>query len=138
MMIYKLTFDDGKCFYTDDRHDMVDVINEKNKDDETFKKFKYSTIDGILYNRYKKYRGGIKSVEKFDAQTYYQQYIDTYIANLVENKAKANKTYSDGAIKRFKYHFITLLNAIEFEARNNGDTDEMVEHKIKTMGMIKV
>ena len=138
MMIYKLTFDDDKCFYTDNRFALVDVINEKNKDDKTFNPFKHSTIDGILYNRYKKHRGGIKSVEKFDAQTYYEEYINTYIADLVAKAQLRKKTYSDGSIKRFKYHFITLLNSIEFNARNNGDTDEMVKEKINTFGMIKV
>jgi len=138
MIIYKITFDDDKCFYTDNRNDLVVAINERNKHDDTFKKFKHSTIDGILYNNYKKHRGGVKSVEKFDAQTYYEEYINTYINNIIEKRAKSNKTYSDGAIKRFKYHFITLLNSIEFDARNNGDTDEMVKEKIETIGMIKV
>ncbi len=137
LIIYKITMNDDKCYYTDSREDLVSYVNNYYKDDATFKQYTISTINGILYNKYENARG-IKSIEKFDANEYYKNYLDIYINNLNEKAKAKNKTYSDGTIKRFKYHYITLLNTIEFEARNNGDNDDIVKQKINTIGLIKV
>ena len=69
---------------------------------------------------------------------YYKEYIDEYTEQLIKKAEKQNKTYSPAVIKRFKQHFITLLNSIEFDGRNNGETDDAIKSKINAMGLIKV
>ncbi len=90
-----------------------------------------------FYNKNKIIRG-VKSVERFDATEYYKDYLDEYTTQLINKAQKQNKTYSPAVIKRFQAHFITLLNAIEFDARNNGETDEAIKNKINAVGLIKV
>ena len=116
---------------------MVEVINEVNKDVADFKPYTINTINGILYNKNKVIRG-VKSVERFDATDYYKEYIDEYTNQLINKAQKQNKTYSPAVVKRFQAHFITLLNAIEFDARNNGETDDAIKNKINAVGLIKV
>jgi len=135
--IYKIIMNDDKCYYTDNRHNLVQVINEVNKNDDKFKPYNINTINGILYNKNKIIRG-VKSVERFDAMDYYKEYIDEYTEQLIKKAEKQNKTYSPAVIKRFKQHFITLLNSIEFDGRNNGETDDAIKSKINAMGLIKV
>tara|TARA_R110002096_G_scaffold191700_4_gene373191 strand:+ start:184 stop:603 length:420 start_codon:yes stop_codon:yes gene_type:complete len=135
--IYKIVMNDDKCYYTDNRHNLVQVINEVNKNDDKFKPYNINTINGILYNKNKIIRG-VKSVERFDAMDYYKEYIDEYTEQLIKKAEKQNKTYSPAVIKRFKQHFITLLNSIEFDGRNNGETDDAIKSKINAMGLIKV
>jgi len=135
--IYKIIMNDDKCYYTDDRNNLVEVINEVNKDVADFKPYTINTINGILYNKNKVIRG-VKSVERFDATDYYKEYIDEYTNQLINKAQKQNKTYSPAVIKRFQAHFITLLNAIEFDARNNGETDDAIKNKINAVGLIKV
>ena len=38
-IIFKITLDDDKIYYTADRNDVVNKINDFHKDDETFKKY---------------------------------------------------------------------------------------------------
>jgi hypothetical protein len=135
--IYKIIMNDDKCYYTDDRNNLVEVINEVNKDVVDFKPYTINTINGILYNKNKVIRG-VKSVERFDATDYYKEYIDEYTNQLINKAQKQNKTYSPAVVKRFQAHFITLLNAIEFDARNNGETDDAIKNKINAVGLIKV
>jgi len=135
--IYKIIMNDDKCYYTDDRNNLVEVINEVNKDVADFKPYTINTINGILYNKNKVIRG-VKSVERFDATDYYKEYIDEYTNQLINKAQKQNKTYSPAVVKRFQAHFITLLNAIEFDARNNGETDDAIKNKINAVGLIKV
>ena len=102
-----------------------------------YKIVKINTINGILYNQNKIIRG-VKSVERFNAIDYYDDYIKDYTEQLINKAQKQNKTYSPAVIKRFQAHFITLLNAIEFDARNNGETDDAIKTKINAVGLIKV
>jgi len=135
--IYKIIMNDDKCYYTDDRNNLVEVINDTNKDVEDFKPYTINTINGILYNKNKIIRG-VKSVERFDATEYYKDYLDEYTTQLINKAQKQNKTYSQAVIRRFQAHFIALLNAIEFDGRNNGETDEAIKCKINAVGLIKV
>lgn len=135
--IYKIIKNDDKCYYTDNRNNLVEVINDANKDNADFKPYTINTINGILYNQNKIIRG-VKSVERFNAIDYYDDYIKDYTEQLINKAQKQNKTYSPAVIKRFQAHFITLLNAIEFDARNNGETDDAIKNKINAVGLIKV
>ena len=137
LTIYKITFNVDKCYYTDSRENLVEAINEKNKTMDNYKPYKLGTINGIIYNKNKIMRG-CKTIEKFDAMEYYKDYLDIYINNLIESGTKQNKSYTDGTIKRFKYQFIQLLNAIELNARNDGETDDTIKHKINAIGLISV
>ena len=81
---------------------------------------------------------GCKAIEKFDAMDYYKEYLDIYINNLIESGTKQNKSYTEATLRRFKYQFIQLLNAIELTARNAGETDDTIKHKINAIGLISV
>ena len=70
LTIYKITFNDDKCYYTDSRENLVEAINEKNKTMDNYKPYKLGTINGIIYNKNKIMRG-CKTIEKFDAMEYY-------------------------------------------------------------------
>jgi len=137
LTIYKITFNDDECYYTDSRENLVEAVNEKNKTATNYKPYKLGTINGIIYNKNKIMRG-CKTIEKFDAMEYYKEYLDIYINNLVANGTKQNKSYTDSTIKRFKYQFIQLLNAIELNARNDGEDDAFIKHKINAIGLISV
>jgi len=137
LTIYKIILNDDKCYFTDNRKNLVQVINDANKDTENFKPYTLSTINGILYNKNKIIRG-VKSVERFNATDYYCDYVDTYTQQIIKNAEKQNKTYSPDTIKRFQYQFIKLLNAIEFNGRNSGESDEVIKNKINAIGLIKV
>ena len=137
LTIYKIILNDDKCYFTDNRKNLVQVINDANKDNENFKPYTISTINGILYNNNKIIRG-VKSVERFNATDYYCDYVDTYTQQIIKNAEKQNKTYSPDTIKRFQYQFIKLLNAIEFNGRNSGESDEVIKNKINAIGLIQV
>ena len=137
LTIYKITFNDGECYYTDSRENLVEAVNEKNKNTENYKPYKLGTINGIIYNKNKIMRG-CKEIEKFNAMDYYKDYLDIYINNMIESGTKQNKSYTDSTIKRFKYQFIQLLNAIELTARNDGEDDAFIKHKINAIGLISV
>jgi hypothetical protein len=64
--------------------------------------------------------------------------VDTYTQQIITNAEKQNKTYSPDTIKRFQYQFIKLLNAIEFNGRNSGESDEVIKNKINAIGLIQV
>tara|TARA_R110002153_G_scaffold179870_3_gene333317 strand:- start:91 stop:510 length:420 start_codon:yes stop_codon:yes gene_type:complete len=135
--IYKTILKDNTCYFTDNRHNLVEYINEANKDIDGFKPYTINTINGILYCNNKIGRGA-KSVEKFKAHDYYSDYINEYTDQLIKNAEKRNKTYRPAVISRFQAHFITLLNAIEFDGRNSGETDDIIKNKINALGLIRV
>ncbi len=137
LTIYKIIMNDDSCYFTDNRNNLVEVINNANKDVENYKPYTISTINGILYNGNKIIRG-VKSVERFNAIDYYNDYVNEYTEQLIKNAEKQNKHYSPSTIKRFQHQFITLLNAIEFNGRNSGESDEVIKNKINAIGLIKV
>tara|TARA_R110000803_G_scaffold65958_1_gene127234 strand:+ start:66 stop:470 length:405 start_codon:yes stop_codon:yes gene_type:complete len=130
--IYKIVHNDDTCYYTNDRRELIDTINNSNKDVDGFKEVNINTINGLLYNKSKQLRG-IKSIERFDGQEYYKQYIDKYVEWLMEQHE-----YSPHTIKRFKNQFIKFINSIEISSRNNGDGDDVIRHRISAVGMIAV
>ena len=135
--IYKITFNDDKCYYTDSRENLVEAVNEKNKTADNYKPYKIGTVNGIIYNKNKVLRG-CKTIEKFDAMEYYKEYLDIYINTLIANGTKQHKSYTEATLKRFKYQFVQLLNAIELNARNEGETDDTIKQKINAIGLISV
>ena len=67
-IIFKITLDDDKIYYTADRNDVVNKINDFHKDDETFKKYNINTINGVLYI----YTGGtwVAQTDPTDQETF--------------------------------------------------------------------
>jgi|TARA_R110000803_G_scaffold56474_2_gene113812 hypothetical protein len=130
--IYKIIKSDDTCYYTNDRRELIETINTANKDVDGFKAVNINTINGLLYNKSKQLRG-IKSIERYDGQEYYKEYIDKYVEWLMEQQE-----YSPHTIKRFKNHFLKFINSIEISSRNNGDGDDIIRDRITAVGMIKV
>ena len=69
--IYKLTKKNDDVYYTNNRHELVDVINKDNTEDDTFKPYNINTINGLLYNNNKQ-RRGVKALERFNGQDYFK------------------------------------------------------------------
>jgi hypothetical protein len=133
--IFKITFTDDTTYYTADRIDVVNKINDFHKDDDTFKKYTIGTINGVLYNSQKNVRG-VKNVERFNVRDFYKDYIDTYTEKI--NKNKNGKNYNEQSIKRLQNHFISFINMEILTAKNNGETDDNIKENIYKIAMLKV
>ena len=133
--IFKITFADDTTYYTADRIDVVNKINDFHKDDDTFKKYTIGTINGVLYNSQKNVRG-VKNVERFNVRDFYKDYIDTYTEKI--NKNKNGKNYNEQSIKRLQNHFISFINMEILTAKNNGETDDNIKENIYKIAMLKV
>jgi|TARA_R110002096_G_C14257415_1_gene694351 hypothetical protein len=130
--IYKLTKKNDDVYYTNNRHELVDVINKDNTEDDTFKPYNINTINGLLYNNNKQ-RRGVKALERFNGQEYFKEYLDDYANQLTEQK-----TYTHQTIRKFKQHFLSFLNEIEITSRNNGDDDAVIRQRINSVGLLKI
>ena len=133
--IFKITFTDDTTYYTADRIDVVNKINDFHKDDDAFKKYTIGTINGVLYNSQKNVRG-VKNVERFNVRDFYKDYIDTYTEKI--NKNKNGKNYNEQSIKRLQNHFISFINMEILTAKNNGETDDNIKENIYKIAMLKV
>ena len=131
--IFKIEFDDDKCYYTTSRTDVVNKINEFHKDDETFKQYTINTINGVLYNQNKKVRG-VKNVERFNVRDFYKEYIDTYTDKIHNNSN--GKIYNEHSIKRLQNHFIAFINMEILTAKNSGETDDNIKQHINKVAML--
>lgn len=132
-IIFKITLDDDKIYYTADRNDVVNKINDFHKDDETFKKYNINTINGVLYNRQKSWRG-VKNVERIAVRDFYKDYIDRYTEKI--NKTLINKNgkqYTDQSLKRLQNLFIIFINAEIIPRMNDGETDDNIKQHIFNM-----
>jgi hypothetical protein len=132
--LYKVVFPDKTQYYTNDRTDVIDAINNYHIDDEQFKPYNINTVNGILYNGNQKTRG-VESIERFQVADYFQEYKDRYTKSLLENAERFNKDYSHHSIKRFQNHFLSFINNIEITGRNNGDSDETIHKRILDVGL---
>ena len=136
-IIFKLTLDDDTIYYTADRNDVVNKINDYHKDDETFKRYNINTINGVLYNKQKNWRGGIKNVERIGVRDFYKDYIDKYTKKI--NKTLINKNgkeYNEQSIKRLQNHFINFINMEILPQLNNGETYDNIKPQIYKMTML--
>lgn len=132
--IFKITFTDDRVYYTADRTDVVDKINEYHKDDEKFKQYTIGTINGVLYNNQKKVRG-VKYVERFNVRDFYKEFIDRYTEKINQNKN--GKTYNEQSIKRLQNQFINFINMEILPAKNSGETDDTIKEHIYKVAMLK-
>jgi len=133
--IFKIRFDDDKCYYTTSRTDVVNKINEFHKDDETFKQYTINTINGVLYNQNKKVRG-VKNVERFNVRDFYKDYIDTYTEKINGSSFNDGKIYSEASIKRLQNQFIDFINMEILPQKNNGETDDNIKEHIYKVAML--
>ncbi len=132
--IFKITFTDDTIYYTADRNDVVNKINDFYKDDENFKPYTLGTINGVLYNNQKKVRG-VNNVERFNVRDFYKDFIDKYTDKIVKNKN--GKEYHEQSIKRLQNIFISFINMEILTAKNNGETDDKIKEHIYNMAMLK-
>lgn len=125
--VFKITHNDDSIYYTTDRKDVVDNINNYHIDNTEFKKYTMGTINGVLYNKNKKVRG-VKDVEAFNVRDFYKEYIDVYTSKI--NRLPDAQRYSPLSIKRLQNNFITFINAEIIEMKNNNNTDEEIKEHI--------
>jgi len=131
--IFKITFTDNTIYFTTDRNDVVNKINDFNKDDVRFKKYTIGTINGVLYNKQKKVRG-VKDVERFNAREFYKDYIENYTTKIHNNTN--GKVYHPQSIKRLQNHFIEFINMEILIAKNSGETDDNIKQHINKVAML--
>jgi|TARA_R110000824_G_scaffold200682_1_gene384711 hypothetical protein len=131
--IFKITLPDDTIYYTTSRNDVVNKINDFNKDDGRFKKYTIGTINGVLYNNQKKVRG-VKDVERFNVRDFYKEYIDTYTDKIHNNSN--GKIYNEHSIKRLQNHFIAFINMEILTAKNSGETDDNIKQHINKVAML--
>tara|TARA_B100000768_G_C11283661_1_gene380396 strand:- start:4901 stop:5305 length:405 start_codon:yes stop_codon:yes gene_type:complete len=132
LSLYKIIHNNGEVFYTNDRRELINNINDANKNDADFHKVNINTINGLLYNKSKQTRG-FKEIHRYDAQEYFKDYLDVYVDGLMKKKDYAPQT-----ILRFKNHFTSFINAIELEGRNSGQNDQQIRERINAVGLVKV
>ena len=131
--IFKITFPNDATYYSADRMDIVDKINEFHKDDENFKPYTINTINGVLYNKQKTTRG-VNQVERLNVRDFYKDYIDKYTDKIHKNKA--GKQYNEQSIKRLQNHFIQFINMEILPAKNSGETDDNIKEHIYKVAML--
>jgi len=132
LSLYKIIHTNGEVFYTNDRRELINNINDANKDVADFHKVNINTINGLLYNKSKQTRG-FREIQRYDAQEYFKEYLDVYVDSLMKKKDYAPQT-----ILRFKNHFTSFINTIELDGRNSGQNDEQIRERINAVGLVKV
>ena len=133
--IYKITLSNNDVFYTSSRQHLITIVNDYHSTNESFKPYTIHTINNILYSKYenKKSRGVI-SIERFNADIFYEKYITAYLHTL-EGR---NKKYHDESLRRLKNQFISYIDDVILKAKNNNENDAEIDMKINNIGLIAV
>ena len=125
LTLYKTILDDDTHFYTNDRREICQFLNNRNRYNDGYKPYTTNRINGVLYNNSTK-RDGFVDIQKFYVNEYFKEYTDKYINNLLKKK-----NYTENSLNRVKNQYVAFINSIEINMRNNGAGDDAVAERLR-------
>ncbi len=133
--IYKITLSNEDIFYTSSREDLITIVNDYYSTNDNWKPYTIHSINNILYSKYKNKKSrGVISIERFNADVFYEKYITAYLQTL-EGR---NKKYHEESVRRLKNQFVSYIDAVILKAKNNNENEAEIDMKINNIGLIAV
>lgn len=132
--VYKITITDDFIFHSSSRTDIIKKINNYYKNDITFKPYTKCILNNVLRVEGEiKYHRGLKSIEKFDMDTFYGAYIEAYMETL----SNRNLTHKE-SVRRLKNTFVNYIDDVVITSLNNNESYDDINNKINIVGLISV
>lgn len=120
--IYIVKLLNNQLIFTNNKKEIVDILNNLYKDNELFVPYNTRRINNLVYNNYRveKYPE-INEFKSIDMEEYYQEFLDKY------RKSLEHKNYSDSFLERRTKEYMLKLYNSERLLRNLGLSDNIEE-----------